>query len=153
MKVYRSNGKLPSASPFAATFIRGVAEARWPELIKVGERLHRSIHKFVALENKEGPVDNYERRWSEAVEKLVHYMRELAHLECAVGAIEHAGLKPMTDGGGHAMTREQLRIALDESVRLQSHYAQLLNMHDHGARKTFTCVREWIERLRETGRL
>jgi hypothetical protein len=41
--------------------------------------------------------------------------------------------------------------ALFESVRLQSHYAELLNMHDGGARRTFTYA-EWLERLAELKR-
>jgi hypothetical protein len=37
--------------------------------------------------------------------------------------------------------------ALDESLKLQSHYAALLNMHDGGQRKGFANAEEWIERL------
>lgn len=40
--------------------------------------------------------------------------------------------------------------ALEESVKLQSHYAHLLNMHDGGLRNTFENSEEWIARLRET---
>jgi hypothetical protein len=43
--------------------------------------------------------------------------------------------------------------ALIESVRLQSHYAMLLNIYDGGERKQFSCAAEWIERLKECGRL
>lgn len=45
----------------------------------------------------------------------------------------------------------EINIALVESVQLQSHYAKLLNMHDGGERRTFSCIAEWVERLRETG--
>jgi hypothetical protein len=38
--------------------------------------------------------------------------------------------------------------ALQESVKLQSHYASLLNAYDAGARLTFDNALEWIERLR-----
>jgi hypothetical protein len=44
---------------------------------------------------------------------------------------------------------EQLRDALGESLKLQSHYAELLNMHDGGERVGFASVDAWIERLRE----
>lgn len=49
---------------------------------------------------------------------------------------------------------EELREALEESVRLQSHYALLLNMYDGGKRLTFASADEWIKtgrriRLRE----
>jgi hypothetical protein len=39
--------------------------------------------------------------------------------------------------------------ALEESVKLQSHYATLLNGHDGGRRRGFRDVEEWIQRLRD----
>ncbi len=45
---------------------------------------------------------------------------------------------------------DQLLTALRESVKLQSHYAGLLNMHDGGDRTVFASAEEWIERLKET---
>ena len=48
---------------------------------------------------------------------------------------------------------ERLRIALRESLRLQSHYAVLLNQHDGGDRRVFRSPDEWIGRLREVGML
>lgn len=48
-------------------------------------------------------------------------------------------------------SNEELRIALDASVRLQAHYAGLLNMHDGGKRKVFKSTGAWIRRLRVTG--
>jgi len=44
-----------------------------------------------------------------------------------------------------------LPIALDESIKLQSHYARLLNMWDGGERLEFANAGVWIERLIETG--
>jgi hypothetical protein len=44
-----------------------------------------------------------------------------------------------------------LPLALDESIRLQSHYARLLNMYDGGKRLEFSNSGEWIERLIKTG--
>ena len=41
----------------------------------------------------------------------------------------------------------EMMLALIESVKLQSHYASLLNMHDGGKRREFTCPAEWIQRL------
>lgn len=46
----------------------------------------------------------------------------------------------------------QIRVALDESLKLQSHYAELLNMHDGGQRMTFDSAK-WIERLKDLGDL
>jgi hypothetical protein len=39
--------------------------------------------------------------------------------------------------------------ALEESVKLQSHYAVLLNGWDGGQRRPFGSAAEWLERLRE----
>ncbi len=41
----------------------------------------------------------------------------------------------------------QLRAALDESVKLQSHYARLLNAYDGGKRLEFANREAWMERL------
>jgi len=38
--------------------------------------------------------------------------------------------------------------ALEESVKLQSHYAGLLNQYDGGRRLQFKNAGEWIERLK-----
>ena len=43
---------------------------------------------------------------------------------------------------------ERLREALKESVGLQSHYAELLNMHDGGQRLTFANAEAWLDRLK-----
>lgn len=45
------------------------------------------------------------------------------------------------------MTNDELRKALEESVKLQSHYAELLNGYDGGSRMTFKSAEEWIARL------
>jgi hypothetical protein len=42
----------------------------------------------------------------------------------------------------------RLREALDESVRLQSHYASILNDYDGGKRMTFASATAWMDRLR-----
>lgn len=46
---------------------------------------------------------------------------------------------------------ERLQYALDQSVKLQSHYAALLNMEDGGKRKQFTAD-EWLRRLDDMDR-
>jgi hypothetical protein len=54
------------------------------------------------------------------------------------------------------MMEEEIRdlwAALEESVKLQSHYAQLLNMHDGGERKGFADAHAWVDRLIDTGTL
>jgi len=48
---------------------------------------------------------------------------------------------------------EELRIALSESLKLQKHYAKLLNQYDGGERMIFGSISEWIDRLRVIGKL
>ena len=48
---------------------------------------------------------------------------------------------------------EDLRLALEESVKLQNHYAQLLNDYDQGERMTFETAGDWINRLKEVGKI
>ncbi len=48
------------------------------------------------------------------------------------------------------ITIETLRIALKESLKLQAHYAALLNMHDGGQRRIIPTIEEWLARLKET---
>lgn len=43
----------------------------------------------------------------------------------------------------------ELRRALDESVKLQSHYASLLNQYDGGKRLLFKDSQEWMQRLKK----
>lgn len=45
--------------------------------------------------------------------------------------------------------RQTLLDALQESLKLQAHYAVLLNAHDGGERRTFSTVKEWLARLAE----
>lgn len=50
-------------------------------------------------------------------------------------------------------TVEELRRGLAESVRYQSHYAELLNMHDGGGRISFQSADAWLKGLSIKGRL
>lgn len=43
----------------------------------------------------------------------------------------------------------ELREALEESLKLQCHYAKLLNQYDGGERLTFENADAWMARLRE----
>lgn len=47
---------------------------------------------------------------------------------------------------------EILKNALDQSLLLQAHYAELLNMYDDGQRIIFRSRQQWIDRLRETSK-
>ncbi len=42
-----------------------------------------------------------------------------------------------------------LRSSLEESVKLQSHYAKMLNVWDEGERRLFLTAEEWIKRVKE----
>jgi hypothetical protein len=44
---------------------------------------------------------------------------------------------------------DEIYYALEESVKLQAHYAELLNMHDGGQRIIFKDVKEWLLKLRK----
>jgi len=46
---------------------------------------------------------------------------------------------------------KEIEIALKESLKLQSHYATILNQYDGGKRIVFNSPEEWIERLRKVG--
>lgn len=52
------------------------------------------------------------------------------------------------------MDRFEIFAALEESVKLQSHYAELLNLYDGGGRLGFKDAEDWLERLRavQTGK-
>ena len=43
--------------------------------------------------------------------------------------------------------------ALEESVKLQSHYATLLNMYDAGERRAFDNAQAWVDCLIDLGKL
>jgi hypothetical protein len=48
---------------------------------------------------------------------------------------------------------DELFIALKESLKLQKHYALLLNQYDGGNRIVFSSVEDWVARLRKVGTL
>lgn len=45
---------------------------------------------------------------------------------------------------------KQIIIAFAESIKLQAHYAELLNTYDGGNRKIFRSPADWVDRLIET---
>lgn len=48
--------------------------------------------------------------------------------------------------------RERMSNALDEAMKLQTHYAELLNDYDGGKRVGFQSGEAWMERLEECGK-
>lgn len=57
-------------------------------------------------------------------------------------------LKPLSE-----YTRDEIEIALRNSVKLQSHYADLLNMYAGGNRLEFPSAEHWMDRLDVIGDL
>jgi hypothetical protein len=53
----------------------------------------------------------------------------------------------------YKLTIENLEKALSESLKLQKHYAELLNCYDGGERITFDSIDEWLKRLEKIGYL
>lgn len=62
----------------------------------------------------------------------------------------------MIDGERKTVTDENLQLrgelarlrhGLDESLKLQNHYAVLLDMHDGGKRKRYASIDDWLARL------
>ncbi len=91
-------------------------------------------------------------------------MAEMTEAFEPVGEIEKARLlqsvREVANGPGIMLLRrlcndhtrqaqriEALEKALGESVKLQAHYAELLNGWDSGERRIFKTVEEWMERL------
>lgn len=48
----------------------------------------------------------------------------------------------------HNYINRELLIALHESLKLQNHYAEILNAYDGGERMIFKDIHAWIKRLR-----
>ena len=67
------------------------------------------------------------------IDQLVELQAELEHKSKVLDDV-HAKLK-------------QLQEALNESIKFQSHYAELLNIHDGGERIIFKNSEQWIKRL------
>ncbi len=66
---------------------------------------------------------------------------------------EHQMAETGSDEAENFPTRAQLLAALDASVKLQSHYANLLNTYDGGHRMSFANGDAWITRLQDIGEL
>ena len=66
-------------------------------------------------------------------------------LSHAVACLNHLKAELARDNG----EKTEVYLALEASLKLQSHYAKLLNMHDGGKRRGFASVDAWLNRLRE----
>jgi hypothetical protein len=75
----------------------------------------------------------------------------MAHL--GIPLVFNDGIPPveLPESWRNGEERDRVFRALEESVRLQSHYAKLLNMHDGGERIVFDSSESWLRRLDEVG--
>lgn len=94
---------------------------------------------FAGLRNRS--ARKYGILWQNARARCVRMSTEIAEVAQIMRKVTTRDL---------LVTNETLRIALEESLKLQSHYAELLNMHDGGQRVSFHSVEAWLERLKET---
>ncbi len=87
------------------------------------------------------------KRWAETPPP--GYERFMQIWGACVRLVEKASFKVMFNYAEELEQKlKETRSALEESVKLQSHYAELLNMHDGGKRRVFTAD-EWIARLKK----
>lgn len=70
---------------------------------------------------------------------------EATSLKYAVEALKHYRTQLAKDDG----EQTELHLALEQSLKLQSHYAKLLNMHDGGKRRGFASVDAWLNQFRK----
>ena len=83
-----------------------------------------------------------------AKDRMIELYRraDLGHLFC--WCVENLQKFPPLQGEWIETVKRRLG-ALDESVKLQSHYASLLNQYDGGQRMQFDDGQAWIDRLAE----
>lgn len=74
------------------------------------------------------------------------YVTGILRKVCHAGNVKHPGSRLLE-------RLELMQVALEESVKFQSHYAKMLNTHDGGQRIGFSGCEEWIAQLRECGKL
>lgn len=101
--------------------------------------------------------EQVKQKWIEIIES-VHKNQVFSSVEGAWQLTQWVEQRTMEEkqtlqpSKGLEMLKRQhkiLRDALEKSVKLQSHYAKLLNMYDGGERMSFDSADKWIERLRE----
>jgi hypothetical protein len=85
--------------------------------------------------------------YSEFIRRLLSQIKATSPIRQAALDSDPPQAKP--DGPlAEALQSEMLLESLEQSVRLQSHYAMLLNMHDGGTRLQFANAAEWAARLK-----
>lgn len=151
-----TNPKYPY--PRSGTNLLGADEARQMVEHVFGPTL--ATAEAAALERAAKVADERAEHWR-ALSREAHNQRQYQYADrCDVRyevasdlaqrlrALIPAGHSPAPAGEAQV---ERLRAALDRSVRLQSHYAELLNIYDGGQRMQFASAEEWMKRLEEIG--
>jgi transcriptional regulator with XRE-family HTH domain len=119
---------------FAMTAIAGHADkvhlkanklVRWDTATKVSQLLCDDGAQTATLGPPEPPQAHRDIEWS-ADPAVRVWMEEVLALRARVAKLEEA---------------------LEQSVTLQSHYAELLNTYDGGKRLTFASIEAWLDRL------
>lgn len=73
-------------------------------------------------------------------------MSEMSQAEIASALFDEC-VKLRNENTDQVAEIKRLREALAESVKLQSHYASILNGYDGGRRMQFGSAEEWLDRL------
>ena len=91
--------------------------------------------------DKDGMV--YVAKWQKAETEIEELQAELAK-----PITEHPDVQRLVGQVVELQAEnERLKEALEKSVKLQSHYAVLLNQYDGGERMIFTNAAQWMSRL------
>ena len=116
-------------------------------------------------------IEEWERESREAGEELLDAAREQYRGGLGDKSMQHAWMryadendiphdhedeepfKHGFDAGRATLELSQVKVALTESVKLQTHYAGLLNAYDGGGRVEFSSADAWIKRLKELGKI
>ena len=117
-------------SPDPAPWILAAAEDSIAEVVYIGSAKERKKRKDQDVERNAAIIAK-------------HYAE--APVEKDINAERVAKTPPQQPQQQSA--EATLRHALEESVKLQSHYAKLLNIYDGGIRKEFANAQVWLDRL------
>jgi hypothetical protein len=145
---------LPATVPEAERLLKQITPGPWAWEWIAEKSNEWAVGQAFDADGKaiEGRLPNGEWLEDRIIERRLVGMNESGHARAADA--EFIAASPRLVRDFLAMLRSsqeeiaRLKAGLSESVKLQSHYAELLNMHDGGQRITFMDADEWIERLK-----
>ena len=118
--------------------------------------LHALEERAVRIRERMFSVENNSKQWKAQATQLFQTEKEIADERTFLGLEDmdadklYAGL---LDDHESEVVLSQVKVALTESVKLQTHYAGLLNAYDGGGRVEFSSADAWIKRLKELGKI